>query len=104
MQQPLSSLKSARFRWWRLTDRYLWPCVPRSAKPYTTHLPALLALRFLRPIRRVLELGAGEHSTLAFLDRECFPELETLLSFEQDPQWAERVKTLAGSDARLSLQ
>jgi hypothetical protein len=69
-----------------------------------THLPVLLALRLLRPVKRVLELGAGEYSTLAFLDRQCFPELERLVSFENDSQWAERVQQMAQGDNRLCLK
>lgn len=104
MENGLPFSGRLRLKYWRLADRYLGPRLPRSSLPYTTHLPILLTTRFLRPVRRILELGAGEHSTLAFLDRECFPELEALVSLETDPRWAERVQELAAGDARLQLQ
>jgi hypothetical protein len=52
----------------------------------------------------VLEFGAGEGSTLAFLDRTCFPELETIVSLENDADWAQRVVAMAQGDPRLSLK
>jgi hypothetical protein len=93
-----------RFRYWRFIDQRLKPLRPRGANPYLTHLPVLLALRFLRPVRRVLELGAGRFSTLAFLDRQCFPELERIVSVENDPRWVEQIRVLAGGDPRLELR
>jgi predicted O-methyltransferase YrrM len=53
---------------------------------YASHVPVLRAL----PARRVLELGAGEHSTKEFLK---MPGLEHLTSVENDPEWARRAAT-----------
>lgn len=78
--------------------------VQRSDEPYATHLPVLIAMAALRPIRQVLELGCGEFSTTLFLDRRAFPDLKRLVSVEDDPEWAENVRRRVGSDARLSLQ
>ena len=68
----------------------------------STHIPVLVALGLTRPIRRVLELGAGLYSTPTFLNRKVFPTLENLVSFEDNPEWAMKVSN-ACSDERLTL-
>lgn len=61
-----------------------------SSDPYASHLPVLQALPSAFSIERVLELGAGLHSTPAFL---ALPGLKHLTSVENDPQWAARVRS-----------
>jgi predicted O-methyltransferase YrrM len=68
-----------------------------------THLPVLVGLGRLFPVRTVLEFGAGNFSTLAFLDRGLFPAVERVLSFETDPDWKRRVEAHAGGDERLTV-
>lgn len=75
----------------------------RHANPYATHLPVLLGLARLYPVRRVLELGCGFNSTLTFLNRAAFGNLQSLVSYENDPQWARQVAARAGNDSRLTL-
>ncbi|HEV2210809.1 MAG TPA: hypothetical protein VG167_18705 [Verrucomicrobiae bacterium] len=104
MQNGLPWLARARLRYWKFSEKHLAPLLPRWAKPYTTHLPVLLEVATQRPILRVLEVGCGEFSTLAFLDRSCFADLEQIVSLENDPRWAERVKELARGDPRLNLR
>jgi hypothetical protein len=53
--------------------------------PYGTHLNLLRAVG--HGIKKVLELGAGIHSTAVFLDRNYYPDLESLVSVEQNPDW-----------------
>jgi hypothetical protein len=53
---------------------------------YASHLPVLQSFGHLN-IHRVLELGAGKFSTTLFLDREAFPVLVRLDSYEDDPHW-----------------
>lgn len=65
--------------------------------PYASHLPVLKALTKLVPMRRVLEFGAGVHSTPFFLS---LPQLEALWSVETDASWRERVIT---DDARHTV-
>jgi len=77
--------------------------VPRSAEPFATHLPVLIGLARLRKIRRILEFGSGRYSTLAFLNRAAFPDLEALESYENNAEWHEKVAQLAGGDSRLKL-
>jgi len=78
--------------------------VERAENPYATHIPILLGLPRLLKIRHLLELGCGEYSTLTFLNRSVFPDLEILTSFENDLAWKERIARLAGSDPRINLK
>jgi hypothetical protein len=64
----------------------------------------LLAVAQQRKVRRILELGSGTYSTLTFLDRKYFPDVEKVDSFENDAAWAEKVKAAAGDDPRLNLR
>lgn len=83
--------------------RVFRPIPERHANPYATHLPVLVALAHLRPIRRVAEFGCGIYSTLTFLDRAVFPDLITLRTFENDADWLKRMVTETGDDPRLQL-
>lgn len=75
-----------------------------SELPYATHLPVLAALAKVYPIRNVLELGAGPYSTSLFLNRVAFPSVETVTSFEDDPDWKEVVLEAVADDERLDLR
>jgi hypothetical protein len=57
----------------------------------------------LLEVKRVLELGSGMYSTLAFLDRSAFPDLTNLDSFEDDPAWADKIFEMTKADPRCSL-
>ncbi len=63
----------------------------------------LLALGRRLKVRSILELGCGEHSTLAFLDRNCFPGLERLDSYENALGWAKKIQAKAAGDSRFQL-
>lgn len=66
-----------------------------------SHVEVLrLALALLEP-KLVLELGAGEHSTSEILKAES---VDTLISLEDDPDWADRVDAAHPGDERLRLQ
>jgi hypothetical protein len=75
----------------------------RAADPFPTHLPVLYGIARLFEIRTVLELGAGEHSTLTFLNRRVFRAVEEVRSLETDPDWMNRVVALSTGDPRLNL-
>lgn len=75
----------------------------RSAQPYATHLPVLVALGRTLPVRSVLELGTGDFSTACFLDTAVFPHLERLVSVENDVAWGERMRPLLERDERAVL-
>ena len=77
---------------------------PVSELPYATHLPILVALARLYSVRSVLELGAGPHSTSLFLDRVAFPDMKSVTSFEDDPEWKDVVLDAVGDDDRLDLR
>ena len=67
-----------------------------SRQPYpldhATHVPILIGLGLNLKVRRVLELGSGDNSTPLFLDRRVFPEVTEVVSFEDSPEWMERMK------------
>jgi len=67
---------------------------------YASHLPILKSLSRLLPMTRVLEFGAGFHSTPFFLG---LPNLERLVSVETDREWHTRIAG-AHDDERLQLR
>lgn len=77
---------------------------PPASPSYATHLPILIAISKVCDIRRVLELGSGAYSTALYLDKAIFPNLVSLVSLENDPEWADTVLTTTGSDSRLDLR
>lgn len=52
-------------------------------RPYESHLPILKALAETLDLKRVIEFGAGDHSTPFFLDLD----LDRFVSIESDPEW-----------------
>jgi hypothetical protein len=52
---------------------------------------------------RVVEFGCGLYSTSTFLNRNIFPNLTELLSFENDLRWLESIAALASKDPRLHV-
>jgi len=85
----------------RLCAKYF--STPRALNDYATHIPILIGLSRLRKIRRVLEFGCGNYSTLTFLNRTAFPHLERLQSIENDDSWAATIQEKAKDD-RWTLQ
>lgn len=77
---------------------------PRSLDPYSTHLPILCSMAAIIQPTRVVEYGSGLISTTTFLNRTIFPRLTSLLSFENDREWYERVAGHIGDDPRLQLR
>jgi predicted O-methyltransferase YrrM len=76
--------------------------VERAANPYATHIPVLVGLSRLMKIKHLLELGCGKYSTLTFLQRDVYQDLETLVSFENEPTWKEKIASLVGDDPRFA--
>ena len=68
--------------------------------PYASHLPILRSVLALIKPEKVLEFGAGFHSTPCFLER---PELKRLISVEADPGWRKQVAEHCADD-RLVLR
>ncbi len=77
---------------------------PRSLDDYSTHLPVLCALATLIRPTRIVEYGSGLISTATFLNRTIFTELNSLLSFENNSEWHEKVANQIGHDRRLQLR
>lgn len=77
---------------------------PEHPESYATHQPILIGLARLTPIRRVLELGSGPFSSAMFLNRDAFPDLEALVSYEDVPEWRDKVLDAVGEDDRLDLR
>jgi predicted O-methyltransferase YrrM len=88
----------------RALKRANLPVVPRHETPYMTHLPVLIGLARVVPVKRVLEFGSGEYSTGAFLNNAAFPDLTELVSIEDDIEWYETVKKMFGDVPRLDLR
>ena len=86
----------------RLCVKYF--STPRALNDYATHIPILIGLARLREIRSVLEFGCGHYSTLTFLNRSAFPQLERLHSIENDDSWASTIHDAANNDRRWTLQ
>ena len=78
--------------------------VARHADPVATHVPILIGIASGMNVKRVLELGSGENSTPTFLDRAAFPELEELVTLENDEEWAERMAEPIARDDRATLR
>ena len=76
---------------------------PRALNDYATHIPILIGLSRSRKIRRVLEFGCGHYSTLTFLNRTAFPDLERLHSIENDDSWATTIQE-STKDDRWTMQ
>ena len=90
-------------RSWRKLKAVLQPLPPRAQNPYATHLPVLIGVGAIRPVRRVLEFGCGHYSTKTFLERSVFPELQQLQSMENDSRWAETMREAVQDDARWNV-
>ena len=97
----LSGGKQILFAPLRLCAQYF--STPRARNDYSTHVPVLIGLARVREIKNVLEFGCGYYSTLTFLNRAAFPQLERLQSIENDAVWSETVHGLAKDDDRWSL-
>ena len=85
----------------RVVGKYF--SAPRSENDYATHVPILIGLARMREIRSVLEFGCGRYSTLTFLNRAAFPDLEKLHSIENDISWGETMNEIAKHDERWTL-
>ncbi len=77
--------------------------VPENRTPYATHIPILLGLSAAIEPKVIVEFGAGMSSTPTFLNRLLFPSVESLISFENDLEWHERMEPLVSTDSRASL-
>lgn len=87
-------------RSWRKLKSVLQPLPRRAENAYATHVPILIGLAAIRPIRRVLEFGCGHYSTKTFLQRSAFPDLKELHSVENDAGWAETMRDAVKEDRR----
>jgi hypothetical protein len=96
---------------WRGVKRILRPVKhalfkpsERAANPYGTHIPVLIGLSRMVEVRRVLEFGCGEYSTLTFLNRAAFPHLAELKSLETDINWLNILAKQTDGDWRVKLE
>lgn len=65
-----------------------------------SHLRVLKALLRAEHPKKVLEYGAGEHSTTAFLEH---PSVELLVSYEIDQKWRDKVRAKHPEERRLEF-
>ena len=73
----------------------------RCEQSYQTHLPVLLNLAQTLKPRKIVEFGMGHYSTSVFLNRDVFPAVEQLISFEDDREWFNAMNEKHGHDARF---
>ena len=66
-----------------------------------SHLPVLVALAKLTPVKEIFEYGSG-FSTCAFFRRHLFPDVVRVTSMENNPAWFDKVKDNVKDD-RLVL-
>jgi len=76
---------------------------PRAENDYATHLPIIIGIAKLRAVRTVLELGSGYYSTVTFLNKDAFPHLQLLHSYETDEEWLQSIKNEVSDDRRVSM-
>lgn len=81
-----------------------WKLAKRHSNPYATHLPILVGIGHLFTIKNIIEFGCGENSTLIFLNKTIYPQLEAILSLENDPVWLEKIRLKANADSRISMK
>ena len=74
--------------------------VKRSKNDHATHLPVLLGISKIYKIKKVIEFGSGNYSTLAFLDREAFPDLISLKFYENNLKWHKKISHILKNDKR----
>lgn len=72
-------------------------------EPYSTHIPVIIGISSLINVKNILELGSGIYSTGTFLNEKIFPNIQKLESYEDDAQWAQKIKSRYGNDKRLQL-
>jgi hypothetical protein len=82
-----------------LKDKFYQRVLRRKYKNFNSfgsHMPALIGLGITARLKNVLELGAGLNSTPVFLNRSCYPELNTFTSVENDLTWFDKLKSDPG--------
>ncbi len=68
---------------------------------WDSHLPVLRSLgKQFSDIKTVIEFGCGLHSTMCFLDKNYFPYVEKLYSYEKHQGWLDYLSKLIGDDSR----
>lgn len=72
-------------------------------EPYSTHIPVIIGVSNLIETKSVLELGSGIYSTGTFLNEQVFPDVEKLVSYEDDEIWAKEIMDTFSKDRRLQL-
>ncbi len=68
----------------------------KLAKGVASHLPVLLEVGkiFGKEIKNIVELGSGLVSTRLFLDKDYFPNVEKLTSYEFLQEWFDKLNEL----------
>ena len=79
------------------------PLIKRSDLPYATHIPIIVGISTIWRVRKVLELGGGNFSTYTFMDRTIFPEIEELITIEDNPEWGKYLESSLNKDNRFKL-
>lgn len=75
----------------------------RFGDAYGSHIPILIGLARLFEIKQVAEFGCGFYSTLTFLNRDAFPMLESLTSFDDSQLWIDKLISVTDERAQFLL-
>jgi hypothetical protein len=70
---------------------------------HASHLPILIGLGTMLPIKSVFEFGAGMYSTTTFLNRDVYPLVDRFTSLESDLTWAQKVLDAVPGDDRIQF-
>lgn len=72
--------------------------------PVASHIPVFIGISKIIKIHKILELGSGNYSTPLFLDKQIFPDLEFVVSYENDILWYNEIKQKFLNEDRLKLK
>jgi hypothetical protein len=72
--------------------------------PMTTHLPILIGTSRIARAASLLELGSGMNSTPYFENQDCFPTVKSVLSYEDDHEWYQKVKSTVSNFQKTELR
>ena len=68
-----------------------------------SHIPVLTLIPKYFHITKVLEIGSGGMSTPLFLNKNIYPDLQELVSVEEDVEWLNKTNKLYSKNEKLTL-
>jgi hypothetical protein len=65
---------------------------------YATHIPVMIEIAKRFKIENIVEIGSGPVSTRLFLDKNIFKDVKSLLSFEHNEGWFNKMNKIIKDD------